>query len=172
MEFNLQPKHLINEKVHLIPLQASDLDRLYEVASNQLVWEQHPTPTRYKKEVFQIYFDGAILSKGAFIVLDAKTNQVVGSSRFYDIDEENKSIKIGYTFIGIDFWGKDFNRNMKTLMINYAFTKFDKVIFDVGATNLRSQKAVQKIGGTKIGEEEVAYYGENVKLNFVYQISK
>jgi N-acetyltransferase len=172
MNFNIQPAHLKNEIVQLVPLLESDFDRLYHVASNPLVWEQHPNPNRYKKEAFRNYFDGAILSKGAFIILDSQTNQVIGSSRFYDIDLDNKSIKIGYTFIGIDFWGKNFNKSMKKLMLDYAFEKFEKVIFDIGATNFRSQKAIQKIGATKIGEQVVTYFGEVPKLNFIYQISK
>ncbi len=172
MNFNMQPTHLKNEIVKLVPLQESDFERLFVVASNPLVWEQHPNPNRYKKEIFRNYFDGAMLSKDAFIILDAQTNQVIGSSHFYDIDKANKSIKIGYTFIGIEFWGKSFNKSMKQLMINYAFERFNKVIFDIGATNFRSQKAIQKIGATKIGEQEVTYFGEVSKLNFVYQLSK
>lgn len=172
MNFNIQPAHLKNEIVQLVPLLESDFDRLYQVASNPLVWEQHPNPNRYKKEAFRNYFDGAILSKGAFIILDSQTNHVIGSSRFYDIDLDNKSIKIGYTFIGIDFWGKNFNKSMKKLMLDYAFEEFEKVIFDIGATNFRSQKAIQKIGATKIGEQVVTYFGEVPKLNFIYQISK
>lgn len=172
MNFNIQPTHLKNEIVQLVPLLEPDFDRLYQVASNPLVWEQHPNPNRYKKEAFRNYFDGAILSKGAFIIIDSQTNQVIGSSRFYDIDLDNKSIKIGYTFIGIDFWGKNINKSMKKLMLDYAFEKFEKVIFDIGATNFRSQKAIEKIGASKIGEQVVTYFGEVPKLNFIYQISK
>jgi N-acetyltransferase len=85
---------------------------------------------------------------------------------------ENKSIKIGYTFIGIDFWGKEFNKNLKKLMIGHAFKNLNTVIFDIGANNIRSQKAITKIGAIKIDEQIVEYYGEAPKLNFVYQISK
>ncbi len=172
MIFDIQPKHLKNEVVQLVPLQKSDFDRLYEVASDPLVWEQHPNPNRYKKEVFGAYFEGAILSKGAFIVLDSQTNNVVGCSRFYDYNAETNSIKIGYTFIGIGFWGKNFNKNTKALMINHAFEKLENVFFDIGANNFRSQMAITKIGATKIGEQEIEYYGETSKLNFIYKISR
>lgn len=172
MIFDIQPNRLKNNIVTLVPLQETDFDRLYLLASNPLVWAQHPTPTRYKREIFQNYFDGAIQSKGAFIVLDSQTNEVVGGTRFYDINNDLKTIKIGYTFIGIDFWGKNFNKNMKKLMLDYAFETFNAVLFDIGASNIRSQKAIQKIGATKIDEQLITYYGEERKLNFVYQITK
>jgi N-acetyltransferase len=172
MTFDIQPNHLKNEMVELIPLQESDFDRLFEAASDPLVWEQHPNPNRYKKEIFSNFFDGAILSKGAFIVLDSKTNHVVGSSRFYDFDAENKSVKIGYTFIARKFWGQNINKNMKLLMINHAFEKLDKVLFEIGENNFRSQKAIEKIGASKIGNQEVTYFGEKPMMNIIYQILK
>jgi N-acetyltransferase len=172
MNLDIQPIHLKNKVVQLIPLQESDFDRLYEVASDPLVWEQHPNPNRYQKEDFRKYFEGAMLSKGAFIVLDSKNNNVVGCSRFYDFNPDTNSVKIGYTFIGTNFWGKGFNKNMKSLMINHAFEKLDNVIFDIGANNIRSQKAIAKIGAIKIDEQEIVYYGEDSKLNYIYQISK
>lgn len=172
MNLDIQPIHLQNEVVQLVPLQESDFDRLYEVASDPLVWEQHPNPNRYQKEVFKKYFEGAILSKGAFIVLNSKTKEVVGCSRFYDFNADTNSIKIGYTFTGRKFWGQDFNKNMKSLMINHVFEKLENVIFDIGANNIRSQMAISKIGATKISEQEVEYYGEASKLNYIYQINK
>jgi N-acetyltransferase len=171
MKFDLQPNFLKNNIITLIPLEESHFEMLFEVASNPLVWQQHPIPNRYKREIFKTFFEGAILSKGAFLVLDSQNNNVLGSSRFYDLNTENKSIKIGYTFIGIDFWGGDINNNLKNLMINHAFEKLKTVIFDIDSQNIRSQKAITKIGATKIDEQIVEYYGKAPKLNFVYQIS-
>lgn len=113
-----------------------------------------------------------MLSKGAFIIIDIKTNAIVGSSRFYEFDENNNSIKIGYTFIGRNFWGKNYNIELKQLMINYAFENLTTIIFEIGANNIRSQKAIDKIGAQKIGEHEVQYFGEELKLNFIYQLNK
>jgi N-acetyltransferase len=172
MILDIQPIHLKNDIVQLVPLQESDFDRLYKVASDPLVWEQHPNPNRYKKEDFRKYFEGAIFSKGAFIIINSQTHEVVGCSRFYDLNAETNSIKIGYTFIGRKFWGQNFNKNMKSLMINHVLEKLENVLFDIGANNTRSQMAISKIGATKIGEQEIEYYGEEPKLNFIYQISK
>ncbi|MEO8761064.1 MAG: GNAT family N-acetyltransferase [Bacteroidia bacterium] len=79
---------------------------------------------------------------------------------------------IGYTFIDRNYWGKNYNKALKSLMINHAFSFVNYVLFHVGANNLRSQKAMGKIGGIKIGEVEMEYYGEPNRLNFIYQIGK
>jgi len=172
MPFDLQPVSLKDNMIRLVPLQESDFERLFEVARNPKVWEQHPNPNRYKIEDFTNYFKGAMESKGAFIVLDAKTNETVGCSRFYDYKKDENSVLIGYTFIGTKFWGKGYNRALKALMLNHAFHFVDKVYFHIGAFNIRSQKAIGKIGAVKVDEYEVEYYGETSKLNFVYLINK
>jgi RimJ/RimL family protein N-acetyltransferase len=170
--FDLQPIRLKNELIQLIPLQETDFEELYTVASDPLVWEQHPNELRYQHEVFQNYFEGAMLSKGAFLIRDTKTNEVVGSSRYYDYNESDNSILIGYTFIGRKFWGNGYNKALKKIMLDYAFEQVNKVYFHIGAFNLRSQKAIEKIGAVKVDEFEVEYYGEDSKLNFVYLIEK
>lgn len=172
MQFDLQPTFLQDNLIKLIPIQETDFDRLFEVASNPLVWEQHPNPNRYKLEDFTTYFKGAIESKGAFVIVDSKTNETVGCSRYYDYNAADNSILIGYTFIGTKFWGNGYNKALKKLMLDYAFKFVDKVYFHIGAFNYRSQKAIEKIGATKIDEFEVEYYGETSKLNFVYLINK
>jgi RimJ/RimL family protein N-acetyltransferase len=172
MPFELQPEHLQNELIQLLPLEETDFEELFLVASDPMVWEQHPNKLRYQRDVFQNYFEGAMLSKGAFLIRDAKTNDVVGSSRFYDYDEKENSILIGYTFIGRKFWGSGHNKALKKLMLDYAFQFVNKVYFHIGAYNYRSQKAIEKIGAEKVDEFEVEYYGEDSKLNFVYLITK
>lgn len=172
MSFNLQPNHLQNELIILKPLHEDDFEVLFTVASDPLVWEQHPNKLRYQREVFQNYFEGAVLSKGAFLIRDSKTNKVIGSSRYYDYNEDENSILIGYTFIGRNFWGSGYNSALKKLMLDYAFQFVETVYFHIGAHNYRSQKAIEKIGAVKIDEFEVEYYGEDSKLNFVYVIQK
>lgn len=163
---------LENEFVKIQPLKESDFDLLYSVASDPLLWEQHPSRTRYQREVFEVFFKGAVDSKSAFLVLDAKTNKVIGSSRFYEYDEKNSSVAIGYTFVARTHWGKGYNPALKKLMMKHAFQYVDKIIFHIGAVNIRSQKAIEKIGAKKIGEAQISYYGEQNNLNFIYQIEK
>ena len=168
---NIQPQ-LENDLVILEPLNQNDFENLYAAAADPKVWEQHPNKNRYKREVFQTFFDGAIESKGAFKIIFKETNQVIGSSRFYDYDENDASIIVGYTFYSTDSWGKGINPSVKKLMFDYIFQFVDKIYLHVGADNIRSQIAVQRLGCTKIQEELVAYYGEEPKLNFVYEMTK
>ena len=172
MKFDLQPKHLINDLIELIPLENNHFEMLYEVASDPLIWEQHPNKNRYQKEVFKIFFEGAMQSEGAFLIIDAATKAVVGSSRFYDFDEKDNAVLIGYTFIARKYWGKGFNKSLKNLMLSYAFEFVDKVYFHIGSQNLRSQMAIEKIGAQKTDEKLIEYFGETPKLNYIYLIDK
>ncbi len=99
MDFSIQPI-LESHKVRLVPLQESDFERLYQVASDPLVWEQHPNKNRFQRDIFRNFFDGALISEGAFIIIDKVSNEVAGSTRFYSYDEDENSIFIGYTFYG------------------------------------------------------------------------
>jgi len=148
---------LEDELVSLIPLQESDFEKLYEVASDPLIWEQHPSWDRYKKEVFQDFFKGAMDSKGGYLILEKETGEIIGSSRYYEYDAAEKSIAIGYTFIARKFWGGKYNSAIKKLMIDHAFTFADQVIFHVGMNNIRSQKAVLKLGAVKTGVKDNSY---------------
>jgi len=171
MNINIQPI-LENEKAILIPLQEKDFDALYAVASDPEIWEQHPNKDRWKEEVFRTFFDGAIQSKGAFKILDKATGDIIGSTRFYDYKQKDNSIFIGYTFYAVACWGTGINRLVKATMLDYIFQFVSKVYFHIGATNIRSQMAIGRIGAEKIAEEEVAYFGEASRFNFVYEISK
>ena len=171
MELNIQPL-LENDKAILVPLQEDDFDMLYNVASDPKIWEQHPNKDRWKKEVFQNFFDGAMQSKGAFKIIDKATGEIAGSTRFYEYDKVADRIFIGYTFYATKYWGTGFNRSVKKLMLDYMFQFVSSVLFHIGANNTRSQIAIGRVGATKTGEEEVRYYGEAPKLNFVYEIRK
>jgi len=153
MPFDLQPP-LQGDLLHLRPLRPDDFEALYAVASGPLIWEQHPSPDRYKKDVFQSFFHDALDSKGALIAIDNKTNRVIGSSRFNAYDEDKSEIEIGWTFLARSHWGGLYNRQMKHLMLRHAFQFVKSVIFVVGPQNFRSQRALAKIGalpaGTKI----------------------
>ena len=172
MTFNIQPNNLKSELIFLRPLQEIDFDKLFEIASDPLLWEQHPNKNRYKKEEFGTFFKGAMLSKGAFIVKDSATNETIGCSRYYDYNDDENTILIGYTFIGRKYWGKGYNGSLKKVMLNYISQYVSSVYFHIGNQNFRSQKAIEKIGAQKVGEQEVEYYGESPKMNYIYKINK
>lgn len=171
MNFSIQPT-LENEYVDLVPLEKHDFEELFDVASDPEVWAMHPNKERYRREVFENFFAGALESKGAFLIIDKHTEEVLGCTRFYDFNEDDNSIFIGYTFYGTKSWGKNINAGVKKMMLDYIFQFVDKVIFHVGKDNIRSIKAMNKLGAENLGEEEVAYFGEDSKTNTVFQIKK
>ncbi|WP_312751514.1 GNAT family N-acetyltransferase [Epilithonimonas hominis] len=163
---------LENDFVQLISLEESDFESLYSVASDPEIWEQHPNKDRYKREIFQNFFQGAIESKGAFKIIDKNTGEIAGSTRFYDYNPDDNSIFIGYTFYATKFWGSKLNPQVKKLMLDHIFQFVNKVYFHVGKNNIRSQKAMEKLGAKKIDEVIVAYAYEPERLNVVYEIRK
>lgn len=121
------------------------------MASDPLIWEQHPVNDRYKAEVFKEFFREALQSGGALIAIDSKDGQIIGSSRFHGYDKETSEIEIGWTFLARSHWGGIYNNEMKQLMLRHAFRFVKSVIFLVGPENLRSQRAVERIGGVRVG---------------------
>ncbi len=166
MSFDLQPV-LSGELLRLRPLQPEDFQSLYAVASDPLIWEQHPSSDRYKEDVFQRFFRDALESGGALIAIDSRDGQVIGSSRFHGYDEARSEIEIGWTFLARSHWGGVYNQEMKQLMLEHAFRFVKSVIFLIGPQNLRSQKAMEKIGGVRVGSRLDAAGRDS----FVYQIS-
>ena len=161
MPFDLQPT-LTGERLQLRPLRSDDWDALYAAASDPLIWEQHPESDRYKPDVFRRYFDSGLASGGAFVAIDRKTGRIVGSSRYHAYDGAASEIEIGWTFLAREFWGGAYNREMKTLMLDHAFKFVTRVVFLVGSTNFRSQRAMQKIGGVRQGTRVNALGVESV----------
>jgi RimJ/RimL family protein N-acetyltransferase len=166
MPFELQPI-LKGEILELRPLQEGDFPALFAVASDPLIWEQHPVPDRCKLEVFRGFFAGIMKSGGATVAVDLKDGRVIGSSRFDHYDEAKCQIEIGGTFLARSHWGGVYNREMKRLMLQHAFQFVNRVIFVVGIGNFRSQRAMEKIGAASVGTKIVPNVGEH----YIYQIS-
>ena len=166
MSFDLQPI-LEGELLRLRPLRPEDFHDLYAVASDPLIWEQHPNSDRYKEEVFREFFREALESGGALIAIDSRDGRVIGSSRFHGYDGDKSEIEIGWTFLARSRWGGIYNGEMKRLMLRHAFRFVKSVIFVVGPQNLRSRRALEKIGGVCVGSRPDA--GGRERL--VYQIT-
>lgn len=169
--FSLQPV-LETTAITLLPLQPTDFADLYAVAADPKIWEQHPNKNRWQQDVFATFFEGAIQSSGAFKVVDNVTGTTLGSTRLYDYNPAANSILIGYTFYGTASWGRGVNLAAKALLLNYVFQFVDTVRFHIGADNVRSQIAIQRLGARKVAEQEITYYGEQPKLNFVFELPK
>jgi len=166
MPFELQPI-LQGGLVALRPLRPEDFQELYTVASDPLIWEQHPVRDRYKAEVFAEFCRESLASGGALIATDAKAGRIIGSSRFHGYSEDNSEIEIGWTFLARSHWGGVYNREMKQLMLRHAFRVVSRVIFLVGPQNLRSQRALEKIGAVRVGSRLDA----SGRPSFVYEIT-
>ncbi len=164
---NLQPT-LKNDLVILRPLRENDFEALYEVAKDPLIWEQHPENNRYERKIFEKFFLESLESGGSLIVIDLKNNKVIGSSRYSGYSADKKEVEIGWTFLARSYWGGTYNKEMKQLMLEHAFKYANSVIFLVGVHNIRSQRAVEKIGGIRIGTSP----DDTGNESFVYQITK
>lgn len=167
MPFDLQPT-LTGDLIELRPLREDDFDALFAVASDPLIWEQHPEPDRCTAPVFRRFFRGAIESGGAFLVLDRRDGRVIGSSRFAEYDAANSEIEIGWTFLARSHWGGDYNGEMKRLMLAHALRFVQRVVFRVGPDNRRSRRALEKIGARYVELEHHPQRGESA----IYEMTR
>jgi N-acetyltransferase len=146
---NLQPI-LENALVKLQPLAEADFDSLFAVASDPLIWEQHPAKERSEKEGFRKFFEEGLATKAAFLILDKAKGETIGSTRFKAVEESENAVEIGWTFLVKKHWGGVYNQAIKGLMLAHAFQQVGYVLFYIHKDNFRSQKAVKKIGGQQI----------------------
>jgi len=166
MPLDLQPV-LKGTLLELRPLRAEDFDDLFAVAADPLIWQQHPVRDRYKEEVFRTFFREAMDSGGALIALGTSDGRAIGSSRFNAYDADKSVVEIGWTFLARSCWGGRHNGEMKRLMLEHAFKSVDRVIFVVGPQNVRSQRAVERIGGVRIGTK----LDPSGRLDVVFEIT-
>ncbi|MCH8299223.1 MAG: GNAT family N-acetyltransferase [Candidatus Marinimicrobia bacterium] len=166
MSFDYQPV-LKGDLVDMRPLRSEDYGQLYAVAADRLIWKQHPVKNRHEEEGFQVFFNEALASGGALIVSDAITQRVIGSSRFHGYDKEKSEVEIGWTFLTRSHWGGIYNGEMKQLMLRHAFRFVNCVVFLVGSQNLRSQRALEKIGSVRVGSRPDG----DGRESYVYQIT-
>jgi RimJ/RimL family protein N-acetyltransferase len=148
--FDLQPT-LVGSLLTLRPLREEDFPDIFAVASDPLIWEQHPNWDRFKEEVFRDFFRVAMESGGALVAIENADGRIIGSSRYHGYDRELSEVEIGWTFLARKYWGGVYNGEMKQLMLEHAFRSVKRVIFIIGPTNIRSQRAVEKIGGVRAG---------------------
>ena len=166
MSFDFQPV-LRGELVELRPLRAEDYDDLYAVAADPLIWEQHPVRNRHEEATFRAFFHEALASGGTLVAIDVNSQRIIGSSRFHGYDKERSEVEIGWTFLARSHWGGSYNGEMKRLMLRHAFRFVSCVVLLVGLQNIRSQRAVERIGGVRVGTRPDA----GGRDSYVYQIT-
>ena len=150
LPFDFQPtmKGLL---VELRPLRPDDAEDLFAVASDPLIWEQHPVRDRYKADVFSAFFRESLASRGALAALDCTDGKIIGSSRFHAYNAKASEVEIGWTFLARSHWGRKYNREIKQLMLRHAFRFVKRVVFLISPQNVRSQKAIEGLGGVRVG---------------------
>ena len=150
---NRQPV-LVGSLVLLRPLREGDFEALYAVACDPLLWEQHPSSDRVQRDVFDRWFAAALASGGVLAAVDQTDGAVIGTSRFDRYDPGRREVEIGWTFLARSHWGGAYNAEMKRLMLEHAFACVDVVVFRAHAGNVRSQRAIEKLGADRVGTED------------------
>lgn len=149
--FDPQPT-LEGRTIAIRPLTPDDWDGLFAAAGHPAVWAGHPASDRYTREKFEPYFGLLLESGGTVAVIDRAKNAIIGCSRYYPAPDREDSLSVGYTFINHDYWGGPTNFELKRLMLDHAFEHYDEVWFHIAPTNIRSQKAVAKLGAENMYE--------------------
>ncbi len=165
-------KELRSQNILLRPLRASDIEALHRVASDPLIWEQHPQHDRWRREVFQTFFDGAMAHGTAYVIIDTSTGDIIGSTRYYEPAADGSYIYIGYTFFARSYWGKGANQIVKQLMLEHAFSYVPQVRFQIGVNNMRSRIAVERLGAEFLGYVEVRDPGAAVSPHVEYALNR
>lgn len=161
MAVDLQPT-LTGALLEMRPLREEDWDALYALAKDPLIWEQHPDRERWREERFQVVFREGMDSGGALVAVDLTTGRPIGFTRYHDFEPAQSRIEIGWTFLARSHWGGRYNAEMKDLMVRHAFTFVKTVVFSAGVDNLRSRKAIEKLGAAPVGTKVNQNGGESV----------
>lgn len=133
--------------LRLRPMRDEDWPELYAAARDPLIWALHPVPGRWQEPVFRAYFEQGLASGGALVAIDPVHGGIIGSSRYSHERAAPGEVEIGWTFLVRRYWGGNMNARMKYLMLAHALQSVERVIFAVGEHNLRSRRAMEKIGG-------------------------
>jgi RimJ/RimL family protein N-acetyltransferase len=147
------PARFVGDTIDLFSLEKSHFDQLFESAKDKRIWEFYPIDCSDRNKFVAHYTELlAAREKGnhyPFVILDKKTNRFIGSTSLYDIHSKDRNLEIGWTWLHPDYWATDVNFESKLLLLSYCFDKLKcvRVQFRTNDQNLRSQKAIQKIGG-------------------------
>lgn len=148
---------LENSRVKLSLLDLNNYKKIIEISQEENLIYYSPSdissPEKlksYVKTAIDGYYQKTTIP---YLIYDKTKKRYAGTTRFGLINWKNKTLHIGWTWIGKDFQGTDLNKHMKFLMLKYVFEVlgFEKVEFRIDERNIKSRKAVEKIGATLEG---------------------
>lgn len=117
---------LDTERLTIRPMSEADREALFAIASDPMIWEQHPIHDRWRREVFDAFFDEGLASGGALVIQRKIDGAVLGSTRYDRYDPaEGGVVEIGWTYLARDCWGKGINPEMKRAMLAHALADVD-----------------------------------------------
>ena len=151
---------LRGKHVYLEILQPHHVPALKELAKNPRIWEYTKTllindtyEQQFDKYIITAFDEKFMMGQVCFVIFESGTDRIIGMTRYYKLEPAHKRVSIGFTWYIPEVWGKVYNKECKLLLVQYAFETlaFQRVEFEVAHQNIRSQKAVEKIGGIREG---------------------
>lgn len=161
---------LSGSTVWLRPIAPADFADLHAVARDPQIWALHPARDRWQEAQFRTYFDTWFLRGGGLAIVERESGKIIGASCYSTEGRAPGDVEIGWTFLARAHWGGRTNREVKRLMIGHALKSFDRVVFRVAETNLRSRGALEKIGAVLTDETEEIEVGGRSVTHLVYAI--
>lgn len=147
------PTTLTGETVILQSLTTEHFVALEALAKDKRIWEFYAYDGS-DPATFRNIFDSAISEreKGSqfpFVILHRQQNKIIGSTRYLDVQPNHKKVEIGSTWLHPDFWATAVNLECKLLLLSHCFEHLQtvRVQLKTDEKNLRSRKAIEKIGG-------------------------
>ncbi|WNS73627.1 GNAT family protein [Bacillus sp. DTU_2020_1000418_1_SI_GHA_SEK_038] len=149
--------NLENDIVLLREMNQNDVEGIYEASQDELIWKHMTLNIATKGDAVEFVEIALSLKEQGteypFVIIDQKTKEIIGSTRFLDLHLEHKRLEIGYTWLNPKYWRTSINTNCKYLLLEYCFEKLNlhRVQLKTDHENFRSQKAIERIGGKKEG---------------------
>jgi RimJ/RimL family protein N-acetyltransferase len=165
--------NLSGDLIALRPLVEADWEALFAVAADRELWAQHPMHDRWQEPVFRAYFADALAHGGALVAIERASGKIIGASQYRGLTSENGgSVEIGWSFIARSHWGGRYNGEMKRLMLAHALASVAQVTFRIGKDNIRSRRAVEKIGGVLTDKLDVVPGPNGPVTHVTYAITR
>ncbi len=150
-------KVLENQVVRLIPIARDHVDGIFEAAQDQRIWEHMAVHLKTREDAIT-YVEDALKKRNegnesALVIYSQADQKIIGATWFLDIAPEHKRTEIGSTWLNPDYWRTSINTNCKFLLLTYCFEDWglNRVQIKTGHQNIRSQKAIERIGAKKEG---------------------